>query len=383
MAEKILIVDDDIDSLKLIGLMLQRHGYEVIAANAGTQALSKAVSEKPNLIILDVMMPDMDGYEVTRRLRSDATTQDIPIIMFTAKTLIEDKVVGFEAGADDYLTKPTHPAELASRVKAILARNTGQPEAENVTADAPRHVIGVMGVKGGVGTTTMAVNLGAALLQDGADPIVADFCLGSGSMGLYLGHGQVTGMANILSKPANEINARSIEGQLTRHQSGLRLLLSSSRPKEALLSYTAESALSLVNTLKIIGNPVVLDLGSRMTIAISRMARELDQLLLVIEPNRAAVTMARELAQTFESDKVSRNKISVAVMNRSQSNHQTPWQEIEQALGQELKGIISAAPDLSFQAMEANSPMVTFRPNAIASSQLTKLAEDIRTRMAR
>jgi pilus assembly protein CpaE len=292
-------------------------------------------------------------------------------------------VVGFEAGADDYLTKPTHPAELASRVKAILARNTGQPEAENVTADAPRHVIGVMGVKGGVGTTTMAVNLGAALLQDGADPIVADFCLGSGSMGLYLGHGQVTGMANILSKPANEINARSIEGQLTRHQSGLRLLLSSSRPKEALLSYTAESALSLVNTLKIIGNPVVLDLGSRMTIAISRMARELDQLLLVIEPNRAAVTMARELAQTFESDKVSRNKISVAVMNRSQSNHQTPWQEIEQALGQELKGIISAAPDLSFQAMEANSPMVTFRPNAIASSQLTKLAEDIRTRMAR
>ncbi|HRF97299.1 MAG TPA: response regulator, partial [Aggregatilineales bacterium] len=107
MPEKILIVDDDVDSLKLIGLMLQRNGYEVIAAHAGNQAITKAVNELPDLIILDVMMPDMNGYDVCRRLRGNPLTQDIPIIMFTAKTLIDDKVAGFEAGADDYLTKPT------------------------------------------------------------------------------------------------------------------------------------------------------------------------------------------------------------------------------------------------------------------------------------
>src|SRR3990172_4688022 len=126
MSERILIVDDDNDSLKLIGLMLQRHGYEVIAANAGNQGIAKATSESPDLIILDVMMPDMNGYEVCRRLRANPATQSIPIIMFTAKTLIDDKVAGFEAGADDYLTKPTHPAELASRVKTILQRSTTQ-----------------------------------------------------------------------------------------------------------------------------------------------------------------------------------------------------------------------------------------------------------------
>src|SRR5512139_1657118 len=96
MAEKILIVDDDIDSLKLIGLMLQRQGYEITAANAGAQALAKAAAETPELIILDVMMPDMDGYEVCRRLRADARTRGIPVIMFTAKTLVDDKVAGFE-----------------------------------------------------------------------------------------------------------------------------------------------------------------------------------------------------------------------------------------------------------------------------------------------
>jgi DNA-binding response OmpR family regulator len=113
MPERILVVDDDVDSLKLIGLMLQRNGYEVVAANSGTQAMNRAIADRPDLIILDIMMPDMDGYEVCRRLRGDARTKGIPIIMFTAKTLIDDKVAGFEAGADDYLTKPTHPAELA------------------------------------------------------------------------------------------------------------------------------------------------------------------------------------------------------------------------------------------------------------------------------
>src|SRR5260221_4669309 len=142
MAEKILIVDDDIDSLKLIGLMLQRQGYDISAASAGAQAISKASTESPDLIILDVMMPDMDGYEVCRRLRADAATQGIPIIMFTAKTLVDDKVTGFEAGADDYLTKPTHPAELASRVKAVLARSVAQKRAAN---DAGM-TIGILGL---------------------------------------------------------------------------------------------------------------------------------------------------------------------------------------------------------------------------------------------
>ncbi|RPI97270.1 MAG: response regulator, partial [Chloroflexi bacterium] len=122
MPEKILIVDDDVDTLRLVGLMLQRQGYQIVAANNGHQALTMAQSEKPDLILLDVMMPDMDGYEVTRRLRGSATTSSIPIIMFTAKSQVDDKVTGFDVGADDYLTKPTQPRELFAHVKAVLAR---------------------------------------------------------------------------------------------------------------------------------------------------------------------------------------------------------------------------------------------------------------------
>ena len=161
MAEKILIVDDDVDSLKLIGMMLQRQGYEIVAASNGQQALARAHADQPELIILDVMMPDMDGYEVCRRLRHNSATQAIPIIMFTAKTLVDDKVAGFEAGADDYLTKPTHPAELASRVKAVLARSAAQHHPSGDQA----LTLGFLGAKGGVGITTLAVNVAAALAR--------------------------------------------------------------------------------------------------------------------------------------------------------------------------------------------------------------------------
>lgn len=381
MAEKILIVDDDIDSLKLIGLMLQRHGYEVIAANAGNQAISKAASEIPDLIILDVMMPDMDGYEVTRRLRTNKDTAKIPIIMFTAKTLIDDKVKAFELGADDYLTKPTHPAELASRVKAILARNIQKGNAAGATGERSGTTLGVIGVKGGVGTTTLAINLGAALMQDDHKPIIADFCLGYGTLGLYLGHGQVSSVANLLSKAPNEISERAVESQLVTHQSGLRLLLSSSRPKEALLNYAPETAIEMVKTLRTMTDMVIVDLGNHLNPAVGRVLRTLDHILVVVEPNKVALTMARELFQTFEADNIERDRLHVAIMNRAQSTMQTPWQEIEQALGQEIKAIISAAPDLAFQAIEANTPIVLFRPNSITASQVTKLAEDFRVQV--
>src|SRR5512142_31525 len=164
MSEKILIIDDDLDTLRLVGLMLQRQGYQISAATNGQQGLEKAFEEDPDLILLDVMMPDMDGYEVARRLRQNPSTVETPILMFTAKSQLDDKVIGFEVGANDYLTKPTHPSELQARVKALLARAHEKKDVAEPLEDENRgFVIGVLGARGGLGTTTMAVNLAAGL----------------------------------------------------------------------------------------------------------------------------------------------------------------------------------------------------------------------------
>ncbi len=127
MAEKILIIDDDVDTTRLVCLMFQNLGYQTVAANDGRQGLVKTSQEAPDLVLLDIMMPDMDGYEVARRLRSNPETTRIPILMFTAKSQAEDRIIGHDAGADDYLTKPTHPTQLQAHVQALLKRS---PKAE-------------------------------------------------------------------------------------------------------------------------------------------------------------------------------------------------------------------------------------------------------------
>lgn len=375
MAEKILIVDDDVDSLKLIGMMLQRQGYEIVAASNGQQAIGRAHAEQPDLIILDVMMPDMDGYEVCRRLRHDPAAQGIPIIMFTAKTMVDDKVAGFEAGADDYLTKPTHPAELASRVKAVLARSAAQRR----TSSDQSVALGFMGAKGGVGTTTLAVNVAATLARN--DPsVLADFRFGQGTLGLSLGFARSTGMANLLARPSNEITARAVENELVTHSSGLRLLLSSARPKETLLNVAPEGAVMLLRHLRTLSQNVVLDLGAGLNRLSARMIQELDQLTLAVEPNRVALALARDLLHEIEQVGFQHNRINVVLVNRAQSSLQIPWQEAEQILNHEMTAIISPAPELAFQAAEAGLPIVLFQPSSIVANQFSKLAEEIASR---
>lgn len=376
MAEKILVVDDDVDSLKLIGLMLQRQGYEVTSAGTGGQALVRAEAEQPNLIILDVMMPDMNGLDVCKRLRQNPQTARIPIIMFTAKTLIDDKVKGFEAGADDYLTKPTHPAELASRVKAILQRSAAQAaKAAPAPVRKQSMAIGVIGSKGGVGTTTVAVNLAAALLAQGEQPVLAEFRPGAGTMGLMLGQTRSQGISRLVGKRPNEITPQSVESELFVHSNGLRALLSSPRPKENQQSPQDETLVALVGVLRTVGRPAIFDLGSGLSASMLRVQAEMTRILLVVEPNPISVAMAREIIQELEAEGGPSGRVNLVVVNRAQSSLQTPWHEVEQSLGRDIKAIISSAPDLAYQSAQTNTPIVQLQPNSIVAGQFVKLAD--------
>jgi DNA-binding response OmpR family regulator len=118
----VLAADDDEDILELVAFRLERSGYTVLQARDGEQALELALAEKPDLAVLDVMMPKLDGFELTRRLRAEDATSRMPIILLTARAQDADVDRGFESGADDYLRKPFSPQELSTRVQAILGR---------------------------------------------------------------------------------------------------------------------------------------------------------------------------------------------------------------------------------------------------------------------
>jgi DNA-binding response OmpR family regulator len=120
MGNLVLIADDDADIVRFVALNLRLEGFEVVVADNGQDALDTALDRRPSLILLDTMMPRMDGYEVCSRLRDERPDTPIRVIMLTAKSLDADRVMAFTAGADDWVTKPFDPADLVSRVKAHL-----------------------------------------------------------------------------------------------------------------------------------------------------------------------------------------------------------------------------------------------------------------------
>ncbi len=123
---RILVVDDEIYIVHILDFSLGMEGYEVITALDGEQALEKAKAERPDLIVLDIMMPKLDGYETCKLLKADAGTKDIPVILLSAKGRNVDQKIGFEVGADDYITKPFSPRKLVERINAILGQGSQQ-----------------------------------------------------------------------------------------------------------------------------------------------------------------------------------------------------------------------------------------------------------------
>lgn len=129
---KILVVDDEVYIVHILDFSLGMEGYEVITALDGEEALAKSLEHKPDLIVLDIMMPKMDGYEVCKRLKADAATSAIPVILLSAKGRNVDQKMGFEAGAEDYITKPFSPRKLVERINALLNTGVAQPRQEAV-----------------------------------------------------------------------------------------------------------------------------------------------------------------------------------------------------------------------------------------------------------
>jgi len=128
MTETILIVDDEQRIIDLAKMYIENEGYHVTSSTNGREALTRILNEKPSLVVLDLMLPGLDGLDVCRRVRAQS---DVPIIMLTARSDDIDKIVGLELGADDYLTKPFNPRELVARIKAILRRSERKPTSES------------------------------------------------------------------------------------------------------------------------------------------------------------------------------------------------------------------------------------------------------------
>jgi pilus assembly protein CpaE len=382
MTKKILVVDDDIQTLKLVGLVLDRKGYEIIVAQEGKTALKKARAEDPDLVVLDIMMPDIDGYEVSRRLRADPQTADLPILMFTAKSEVQDKVTGFEAGADDFLTKPIHPQELLSRIEALLLRSArGQPPEKTTTSN----VIGFLGAKGGVGTTTLVVNAAVALAerdvppgQDDRPVVLAEMRAGMATTAFQLDLPEHDGLGQVLKKPIGQIEAGFIEAQLDEHQSGLLVLSSRTEPLGAVEPVSPDHAELIVRQLGAMAGYLFLDLGVGLDDVNRRVLPRCRHVVVALEPDNVALTLADKLlGQMNQALNIPRHRISLIMIKRNRSATSFTKGTVEEELKHNLIGMIPPAPELAFQSATQQSPMVKMHLDSLVVRQYKAFVENL------
>jgi Response regulators consisting of a CheY-like receiver domain and a winged-helix DNA-binding domain len=232
MAAKILVVDDDPNVQRLLQYTLKQEGYDVVIASDGAEGFRLYGAESPDLILLDVMLPKLDGYQVAEKIRAEESgSRHVPIIMLTAEREVEQKVRGLRAGADDYLIKPFHPAELLARIKSLLARFA--PRDALLARPPLGRILAFYGAKGGVGTTTIAINAAIALHRDlGRKVCLVDGNLQFGDHRVFLDLGlDRKSIVDVVTAPA--IDGDLIKQVLVKHDSGIDLLLAPPSPETA------------------------------------------------------------------------------------------------------------------------------------------------------
>jgi CheY-like chemotaxis protein/MinD-like ATPase involved in chromosome partitioning or flagellar assembly len=383
MAEKILIVDDDVETLRLVGLMLQRQGYQIVAANNGTQAISMARNETPDLIILDVMMPDMDGYQVTAELRKDPQLADTPILMFTAKSQVDDKVAGYDAGVDDYLTKPVHPAELIAHLKALLSRTRARQPVKKPAMAA--YTVGVLGCKGGLGSSTLALNLAASYSKIAKTDVIAiEVKPGQGTWASELGISSSEGLNNLLKLKPNEITPSVVEKHLTATPFGVRLLLTTNLSLDTDYASLGDKLHNIIQAAAQLSTFLILDIGSPFLPGFDKICSLCKNILVITEPQQSTIKRTKILYDELRSVGVGMGRIiNLVLYNRVRSEIQLTSTQVSELLGgTPITMMIPPAPELAYQVGLNNLPLINIQTDSLVAQQIGQLARIIQTQIS-
>ena len=378
MAEKILIIDDDSETLRLIGMMLQRQGYQTVTASNGDEGVALAKHELPDLIILDIMMPEVNGYTVAKHLRAEPATSEIPILMFTAKSQVDDKVAGFEAGADDYLTKPVHPVELVAHIKALLTRRISHQTDKSIQKKQG-FTFGVLGAKGGLGVSSTVLSLGIALREKSdLDIVCAELIPGNGIWGLELGLADTKGLENILLSKPGDITIELIEKNLVNTLFGVRLLLASSLYSPVQITENLKKVGLLLDGLTKISKVTILDLGVPKEDYLNEIIDKCDHIVVVTESYPIAVERTKCILAELSNYGFGKHKlVSVISVNRVRADIQLTQPQIQDKIGILPLLAVPSAPEQAYQAAIHFQPFIKIQPESLASQQFYRLAEQL------
>ena len=374
MAAKILVVDDDPNVQRLLQYTLKQEGYEVVIAADGAEGFRMWGAEAPDLILLDVMLPKLDGYQVATKIRTEeGTSGHVPIIMLTAEREVEQKVRGLRAGADDYLIKPFHPAELMARIKSLLARFAPQ---ETLVGRPPLgRVLALYGAKGGVGTTTIAINAAIALHRElGRKVCLVDGNLQFGDHRVFLDLGlDKKSIVDIVTAP--NIDVDLIRQVMVKHDSGVDLLLAPPSPETAEL-VTQEHMPIILEGLRGLYDYVVIDIDKRLDDINLGVLEAADTMFVVMTADLSCLKNVRLVLETighlgYESSKVQ------LVLNRSNAFTGINVKNAEGALKRNIDFQIVNEYRGAISALNSGAPFMFTKADSLLGRSLLDFARTV------
>ena len=356
----ILVIDDDLDLQQMLRLMLQRGGYKVVTTGDGPDGLVKAKALKPDMAIVDVMMPGMNGYQVVRKMREDPELAGMVILILTARAQPVDREAALAAQADDYMPKPFAPNELLAKVSELMTnRSTFQGPA--------RKTIGVFSLRGGVGTTSVAVNLALALHAKNLPTCLIDLKPGPGHVALQLRLNAKTTWIDWGT--GNEATQDSILHALTKHDSGLEVMAAPIVPATNLPPL--DRITTMITTLQGKFARVVIDLPGMWGPIVQAALNHVDVIWLVLAPEVGSLQSTVGAMRAMKAAKIPDEKIEL-IANQNMPRPGLALPAIEKALGHGFKGKLPYDESQN-AAVGQGAPLVLSQPDSPLAAAIKAL----------
>lgn len=371
--ERVLFVDDEGQIRKLVQTFLQKHGYIVTTANDGYDALREIRKERPHLVITDVTMPNLSGLELTRRLRAEASTARLPIIMLSARKQSDDILAGYAQGADEYVAKPVELAVLSAKVELLLRRSQVAPVEAGVTAPRGR-VVAFLHGKGGVGTTTLAVNGAIALASTMIYRVtLLDLSLEFGGAGVIMDLKPVRSLADLTNIPIPDMDEAAFDMFVARHQSGIGFVTGSDRPERAEL-VTVPAVQHAIDRLRGISDYVAIDCPANFSQQTLAAIDQADVIIVVTSAGLPSLKVTTDVLAVLEQLAVPRGRVLLAVDRVTQGG--LDLDQTTRFLSRRPEILVPYSAQFE-QAADDGEPLVATAPQSAAGLAMRDLAAQI------
>jgi len=371
---RVLLIDDEQFYFKLIRNTLKAADYDLEYAKSGSEGLAKIPSYDPEMLIVDLKLPEMDGFEIVRRIRRDPKFSHTPVIVITSADELSEKLKAFELGADDYLVKPFQPEELVARMGLLARRGRAMQMAHKETKDKKiSTVLAVHSLRGGLGCSSLVVNLGLAFHKLwGKQTLLVDGVLTAGQVALMLNAKPTATWENLVGMEPENLDDMVVGEIMCVDKSGIRFIASPRYPIAA-DTFTNESLQLLMERLTSSNDFIIIDTShdfSDMTIQMLSMA---GSILLVMAPEMAALRTTMSALEIYDRLGVPLENVKI-VLNNNSSNPAIKQAQLEKVLKRPMDFVLPNEAGEVNRALNFGKPFILENPDLPLCLQLEKMA---------